>query len=240
MKAIFAFEKDMLLRSGRLVVPALLLVAYIGIAYAIAPLDIHSSFSIGALVVFVLSLSAGVMAAGLSCPMIEQAMLVKLTRKAPFFISRVLLMAALAAAFALVSVAGPLLIHYSSGAALFKQPVTAADVLFGLALFWLASYCGGMAGLFTSSRLIRGRRMAILLSVAFCVLAVVKGVLVKKAAFLAFILWILPPVHDLTVAYSANSASDFNNIIPSFLWMLLYAAVQTAVYVVLMTRRRFE
>ena len=239
MKALFAFEKDILLRSGRLVVPALLLVAYIGIAYAIAPLDILSSFSIGALVVFVLSLSAGVMTAGLSYPMIEQSMLVKRKRKASFFLSRALLMAAFATAFALVSVAGPLLIHFASGAALFKRPVAVADALSGLALFWLASYSGSMAGLFTSARLIRGRRTAILLSVAFCVLSVVKGALVKKAAFLAYILWILPPVHDLTVAYSADSALDFGAVWPYLLWMLCYTAVQTAVYAMLMTRRRF-
>ncbi len=240
MKALFAYEKDILLHSGRLVLPALLLVAYIGIAYAIAPLDILSSFSIGALVVFVLSLSAGVMSAGLSSPMIEQAMLVKLKRKGPFFLSRALLMAALAAAFALVSVAGPLLIHFATGATLFKRPVTAADALSGLALFWLASYCGGMSGLFTSSRLIRGRRTAILLSAAFCVLAVVKGALVKKAAFLAYILWILPPVHDLTVAYSAESTLDCGVVWLYFLWMLCYAAAQTVLYVFLMSRRRFE
>ena len=240
MKALFAFEKDVLLRSGRLVVPSLLLVAYIGIAYAIAPLDIRSSFSIGALVVFVLTLSAGVMAAGLGCPMIEQAMLVKLPRKTPFFLSRALLIAALAAVFALISVLGPLLIHFASGATLFKRPVSAADTLSGFALFWLASYSGGMAGLFTSSRLIRGRRTAILLSAVYCVLTVVKGALVKKAAFLAYILWILPPVHDLTVAYSADNGFSYYAVLPYFIWLLLYAAIQTAVYVCLMLRRRFE
>lgn len=240
MKALLNFEKDVLLRSGRLVIPALLLVAYIGIAYAIAPLDIHSSFSIAALAVFVLSLSAGVMAAGLSYPMIEQAMLVKLPRKAPFFLSRALLMAALAAVFALASVLAPLLIHFGTGGMLFKSPVTAADALSGFALFWLVSYSGGMAGLFTSPRLIRGRRTAILLSAAFCVLAVVKGALVKQAAFLSYILWILPPVHDLTVAYSVRSASGAAGLWPYLLWMLGYAALQTTVYVALMARRRFE
>lgn len=209
MKALFAFEKDLLLRSGRLVV-------------------------------FVLSLSVGVMSAGLSCPMIEQSIYVKLWRKLPYFFSRPLLMAAISAAFALVSVVCPLLIHFGTGGTLFKRPVTAADTLSGLLLFWLASYSGGMSGLFTSSRLIHGRRTSILLSAAFGVLTVVKGALVSKAAFLAYLLWILPPIHDLTVQYSAENVLRFNIIWPYFLWMLLYAAGQTAIYVSLMSRRRFE
>ena len=237
MKAQFSFEKDILLHSGQLIVPALLLVAYIGIAYAVAPLNILSSFSIGALVVFMLSLSTGVMFTGLDCPMIEQSIYVKLQRKTSFFFSRTLLMAVIAAVFALVSVIGPLLIHFSIGGTLFKRPVTAADAFSGLLLFWLVSYSGGISGLFTSSRLIRGRRKAILLSATFGVLTVVKGALVSKAAFLAYILWILPPVHDLTVAYSALR---FNIIWSYYLWMLLYAAAQTTVYAALMTRRRFE
>lgn len=240
MKAMFSFEKDLLLHSGRLVVPMLLLVAYIGIAYAIAPLNILSSFSIGALVVFVLSLSVGVMSAGLSCPMIEQSIYVKLLNKLPYFFSRALLMAAIAAAFGLVSVAGPLLINFGTGGTLFKRPVTTTDALSGLVMFWLASYSGCMAGLFTSPRLIRGRRTSILLSAAFGVLTMVKGALVSKAAFLAYILWILPPVHDLTVHYSAESVLSFDVMWPYFLWMLLYAAAQTVLYVSLMSRRRFE
>ena len=240
MKALFSFEKDILLRSGRLVVPSLLLAAYIGIAYAIAPLNILSSFSIGALVVFVLSLGVGVMSAGLSYPMIGQSIFVKLRSKLPYFFSRTLLIAVIAAVFSLVSVAGPLLIHFGTGGTLFKRPVTAADTLSGLLLFWLASYSGGISGLFTSARLIPGRRTSILLSAAFGVLTVVKGALVSKAAFLAYILWILPPVHNLTVQYSAENVLRFDGIWPYFLWMLLYSAAQTALYVYLMSRRRFE
>lgn len=240
MRALYAFEKDKLLRSGRLIIPLLLFISYIGIAYAIGPLAILSSFSLCALVVFVLSLSIGVMTADLRYPMIEQAMLVKLSRRHLFFLSRAVLMAVLALVFALVAVFAPLLIHVCSGSALFKRPVALADVLSGLALFWLASYSGGLAGLFASPRLIRGRRTSLLLGAAFGVLTVVKGALVKKAAFLAWVLWVLPPVHDLTVAYSADSYFQFGAVWMYFLWMAAYAAIGTAAYVWIMTRRRFE
>jgi hypothetical protein len=240
MRALYSFEKDKLLHSGRVIIPLLLLISYIGIAYAIGPLEILSSFSLCALVLFVLSLSVGVMTAGLSYPMIEQAMLVKLPRKHLFFFSRVLLMAALALVFGLVAVLGPLLIHVCSGSALFKRPVALADVLSGLVLFWLVSYSGGMAGLFASPRLIRSRRTSLLMGAAFGVLTVVKGALVKKATFLAYILWVLPPVHDLTVAYSADSYFHIGVAWPYFLWMVLYAAFETVAYVWIMTKRRFE
>jgi len=240
MKALYSFEKDKLLHSGRIIVPLLLMIGYIGIAYAVAPLDILSSFSIGALVVFILSLSVGIMDAGLSNPMIEQAMWVKLPVKRLFFLSRAVLMAAVALAFALLSTLAPLLIHLCNGSALFKRPVSLADMLSGFALFWLVSFSGGMAGQFTSPRLIRDRRMAILLGSAFGVLAVVKGALIKKAAWLVYLLWFLPPVYDLTAAYSADSVLVFSGVWPFFLWMALYAAAETVLYVWIMTKRRFE
>jgi hypothetical protein len=239
MKALYSFDKDMLLHSGRLIVPLLLMIGYIGIAYAVAPLDILSSFSIGALVVFILSLSVGIMDAGLSSPMIEQAMWVKLPKKRLFFFSRAALMAAVALAFALLSTLAPLVLHLFNGSALFKRPVSLADMFSGFALFWLASYTGGMAGQFTSPRLIRDRRMAILLGAAFGVLTLVRGAL-KKAVWLVYLLWFLPPMYDLTTAYSADSVLVFSGVWPFFLWMAFYAAAETVLYVWVMTKRRFE
>ena len=92
LKAVFLFEKDKLMRSAKMLVPFLLLIAYIGIAYAIAPLNILSSFSICAMVLFVLMLSIGIMYDDTSCRMIEQTIYVKLRRKEYLYLGRAALL----------------------------------------------------------------------------------------------------------------------------------------------------
>lgn len=240
LNALFRYEKDKLLHSGRFVMPLLLLVGYIGIAYAIAPLSILDSFSICSLVVFMLMLSMGVMLGALREPAIEQTMLVKLPRPYYLYLGKVLLTAVVSLVFALVSALGPLLLHVLGGFNLFTRPVVFSDIAAGIVLFWLTGLCGGMLGLFANPRMLPGRKSAVLFSTLIGLLIIVKGALLKAAAALQYVLWLLPPIYDASVAYSAENYFSFTHAWPFLLWLAAYTVAEITMYVLIMRKRRFE
>ena len=240
LKAIYRYEMDKLLHSGRFVLPALLLLAYIGIAYAVAPLSILASFSICALVVFALMLAMGVMLGGLSEPVIEQTMFVKLRRKSYLYLGKALVIAVVALGFALVAALVPLLLHVLNGSRLFNRAVVFSDIVSGIALFWLMGLCGGALGLLANPRLLPGRKTAVLVSVLIGLLSIVKGALIRALAALRFALWLLPPVYDASVAYSAQDYFSLGHAWPSFLWLATYTAAEIAAFALIMRAKRFE
>lgn len=240
LSALFRYEKDKLLHSGKFVLPLLLLIGYLGIAYAIAPLSILDSFSICALVVFALMLAMGVMLGTLNEPAIEQTMLVKLRRPYYLYLGKVLLAAAVSLVFALVAALGPLLLHVLDGFNLFTRPVVFSDIASGIVLFWLTGLCGGILGLLANPRILPGRKSAVLLSTLIGLLTIVKGALVKAIALLQYVLWLLPPVYDASAAYSAQDYFSLRHTWPLLLWLAAYIAAETAAYVIMMRTRRFE
>jgi hypothetical protein len=240
LKAVCRYEMDKLLHSGRFVLPALLLFAYIGIAYAVAPLSILDSFSICAVVVFALMLAMGVMLGALSEPVIEQTMFVKLRRKSYLYLGKALVMAVIALAFALVAALAPLLLHILNGSRLFHRAVALSDIASGIVLFWLTGLCGGALGLLANPRLLPGRKTAVLVSALVGLLAIVKGALIRALAALRFVLWLLPPVYDASAAYSAQEYFHLNHTWPSLLWLVAYTAAEIAAYALVMRAKRFE
>jgi hypothetical protein len=240
LKAIYRFERDKLLRSSKLIVPLLILIAYIGIAYSIAPLNILSSFSICSLVIFMLLISVGVMDDDLSYSMIEQTILVKIHKKALFYLGRAVLIGVVSMAFSLIAVLLPLLIHLWRGSELFSREIVISDVLSGLALFWLIGLCGGMIGLFANHRIISNRKTAILICIAFGLFTIIKGALVQQAQFLQYITWILPPIHDLSVAYCQDTYFRLGQTWVYFAWLMGYIGIEVFAYVKIMRRRGFE
>lgn len=240
LSALFRYEKDKLLHSGKLVLPLLLLIGYIGIAYAIAPLSILDSFSICALVVFALMLAMGVMMGALSEPAIEQTMLIKLPRPYILYVGKVLLAAVVSLVFALIAALGPLLLHVLGGFNLFTRPVAFSDIASGIALFWLTGLCGGILGLLANPRILPGRKSAVLPSALIGLVIIVKGALIKAVAVLQYILWLLPPVYDASVAYSAQEYFSLAHVWPTLLWLAAYTAAEIVAYVLVMRIRRFE
>lgn len=240
LKALYRYEKDKLLHSGKFVLPLLLLFGYIAIAYAVGPLNILDSFSICALVVFVLMLAMGAMLTALSEPMIEQTMLVKLPRKSYLHLGKVLVIATAAIVFALIAALGPLLLHVLAGSRLFSRAVVFSDIASGIALFFLMGLCGGTLGLLENPRILPGRKTAVLLGALAGLLAIIKGALIRALGALKFVLWLLPPVYDASVAYSAQYYFSFADTWPSLLWLAAYTAAEIVAYTLIMRLKRFE
>ncbi len=240
LKALCRFEMDKLLKSSRLVVPLLILFAYIGIAYAVGPLRVASSFGICSLVLFVLMVSIGVMEDGLGYAMIEQTMLVRLRNKSLFYLGKAALMAAVSLVFAAISVLAPVLIDLMNGGTLFSRGVVLSDILSGFVLFALSGMCGGVTGLFAHHRIIQNRKTAILLCIAFALLTIIKGAMNSQVQALVYVTWILPPVHDLSVSYSKGDFFNFGSTWMYFLWLAGYIAIQIVAYVAILRKRGVE
>jgi hypothetical protein len=240
LRAVVSYERDRIFHSSRLIVPILLYLIYFVAAYSYAPLNILSSYGICSLVVYMLMLSVGVMNDDLSCPMIDQTILVKMRRKSYFYIGKTLMLAIISLALSLFSALVPLVIDAARGGALFNRGVVLSDVLSGIALFWLIGLNGGITGLFANQRVIAGRKAAVVVSILLGVLVIIKGPVVKAAPAAGYIAWIFPPVYDLATAYGRDAYFNLGGTLVFFLWLAAYTVLEAAAYVGVMLKRKFE
>jgi hypothetical protein len=239
LRAVFRFERDKIIRGSKLVVPLLLFVGYIGIAYSVGPLGILSSFGICCLVVFILALSIGVMYDDLSIPAIDETVYLRMRRKSYFYLGKVLVLAMISLVFSLLSVFVPLLLHVWMGSSLFNRDVLFSDIYSGLILIWLVAMSGGMAGLFANYRLM-SRKAAIAFGAVFGILTIVKGGMNHSIPLAVYITWILPPIYDISTAYSAGKYFSLSNTWTYFAWLTAYVAVEIVLYVRVMLKKGFE
>ena len=237
---IFRYEKEKYKRSSRMILPAVLLFFYLGFAYSMAPQYVLDSFSICSLVVFLLMLSAGVMYEDICFPMIDQTIFIKTEKKELLFAGRCLLIAYISLGAAAVSVLYPLLCDLANKKGLFMRPLTAADIISAFFLFWITGVSGGITGLFANRRIFRKRETALILSVLLGLLIILKGAVGEKFAAVRLITWILPPVYDLSVNYSAEEYFHFSGLWIYFLWMAAYTVLEAWLYIRIMAWKKFE
>lgn len=234
LKYIFRFEKEKYLHSGKIILPLILLCGYLGFAYSISPQKILDSFSLNALIIFLLMLAVGVMYDSANSPMIEMSIIVKLKRKELLHLGKAMVIAYVSLMFTLISLTIPVLSHIANHMALFDRQIVLTDILSGAILFFLVSMCGGMLGLFANHRILNNRGVIVGLS-AMAGLASITKVSLNQDFFLTkFITWILPPVNDISIAYCSGLYFSLQNTAVYFLWLLLYTAALLVTYVKVM------
>jgi len=112
----------------------------------------------------------------------------------------------------------PLLLNVLNGSRLFTRPWF-FPILYRPCAVLAGGLCGGALGLLFSPRLLPGRKAAVLLSALVGLLVIVKGALIRTLAALRFVLWVLPPVYNASVAYSTKTYFNFSHAWGALLWL---------------------
>lgn len=240
IRAVISYEAQKILHSSRLIIPLLVLFIYFGVAYSTAPLDILKSYSLCSLVVYLFMLCAGVVNEDMSYPVIEQTILVKMGRRSQFYIGKAAVICIISFLVSLVSVFVPVLLNVAQNNHLFTRSFAASDIISGIMLFWLIGMSGGISGLYANGRIISNRKIAVVLSALFGVLVIIKGPVIKALPEAGYIAWVLPPVHDISTAYSKAQYFSLNDTLIYFMWLAVYIIIQTAAYAGIMIKRKYE
>lgn len=86
----------------------------------------------------------------------------------------------------------------------FIMPLTAYDVLNAFILVAGCSFAGGALGSLLHPRVMEDRKLAVVLTVLFSVLTVVRTGLVQEITSLKYVAWILPPVDRVSYIWQCR------------------------------------
>ncbi|MCM1161788.1 MAG: hypothetical protein NC412_11240 [Roseburia sp.] len=238
--AVCKYETEKLLKSRKWMVPAILLIMYLGMSYSVGPLDILSSFGICSLVVFLGMLAVFFMCNDIHAQTMDQTVFIRISNKKSFYTGKVLLVGKVSMIGAAVSILVPVIQYVVNGKDFFTSSFTAGKGVSGFILFFLCGFCGGMTALLLNDRLVPKKEASIALCILAALLAIVKGGLHEKFPVTKLVSWVLPPLYDLSYAYSHGSDFLFRDTGIYFLWMLFYLVLQILFYVWVMDKKRFE
>ena len=234
-KALFCsvLELRVYVRSGKIVLPLLLLIGYPLIFYAIAPVDVVSSFALSSVVAFAVSAWIGLSRAWTEEPILCQILSVK-SGVRRFYLAQGIATTLLCAACGLFLSLFPVLWSLVRRG-LFVRPLEAGDVLSALAVHLSASVAGaGFGGLF-HPRLLRDRKAAYLLCIFLCLLGLTGGMMGLPIPVRAA----LPPLYDLVVR--AGQADAFPRGYAGLMsgWCLAYGLILSFFRARLLPKRGF-
>ena len=237
---ICKYETEKLLKSRKWMVPAILFIMYLGMSYSVGPLDILSSFGICSLVVFIGILAVFFMCNDLSYQAMDQTVFIRVSSKKSFYIGKVLLVGKVSMIAAAISILVPIIQYVVNGKDFFTTAFTVEKGISGFVLFFLSGFCGGMTALLLNDRLVLKKEASIALCIFAALLTIIKGGLHEKFPVTKLVRWVLPPLYDLSFAYSHGNDFLFRDTGIYFLWMFCYLIIQIFIYVWIMDKKRFE
>lgn len=238
--AVYKYEMEKLLKSRKWLTPLIFMAMYLGFSYSIGPLEISSSFGLCSLVVFIGVLVVIFMCEDSHYHTMDQTIFIRLSNKKSYYLGKVFMVAAISFIAALIGILVPIFQYIINGKGFFTTPFTIGYGISGFFLFFLSGVLGGMVALLLNGRLIPKKEASISLCILIALLTVVKGGLHDKYPVTRFFSWILPPLYDLSAAYSHAEVSLWKETGIYFLWTTAYVFVQMFVYVWIMDKKRFE
>ena len=238
--AICKYETEKLLKSRKWMVPAILFIMYLGMSYSLGPLDLLSCFGICSLVVFIGILAVFFMCNDLPYQAMDQTIFIRIPSKKSFYMGKVLLVGKVSMIGAAISILVPIIQYVVNGKDFFTTAFTVGKGISGFILFFLSGFCGGMTALLLNDRFVPKKEASIALCIFAALLTIIKGGLHEKFPVTKLVSWVLPPLYDLSYAYSHGNDNLFRDTGIYFLWMLIYLVLQILFYVWMMDRKRWE
>ena len=232
-------EMVIYLKTGKVILPALALLAYLLAFYSVGPVGFVSSGVLNALALALIFIWAGISFSRSEEPVISQLIQLKLGRHCRQVASRALLLLAAGAAATTLSAAWPLLKNAASGGRFYIDAPDAADIGGMLALFFSVSVMGGAYGSLFHPRIIRDTRAALLLALTGCLLGIFSGAITDRVPVFAYAAPLLPPIYSLISRFDEAPAFEPAALKQTITECWLYAAAFFTLKTALLRRIRY-
>lgn len=234
-KAFYAakLSLSLYLRSGKVVLPLLAMLAFLLVFYHVRPFNVVGSYSISFITMFAIAMWFGISLAWSEEPRLAQILSVKVGMLR-FLIAQQLLTNVLVASCSTLFVLVPAVENLFLPD-FFIRTLTAFDVLSASCLHICAAMCGCSVGLLFHPRLIGDRKIAFILCILIGLLSFISGGLgIPYAAR-----FLLPPVFDSL--YQTGSDDTFTLVYVALYStrFLIYGLICSGVQVVLLNKKKF-
>lgn len=207
--------------------------------YSARPIGVVESMITSCQILFLTMVWLGITACEVETPVSEQILVLRTKSAEKYYLSQILFMFSMGAVLSAASLAVPLWkeIFYAGG--FFSRPLNGWDMFCGFILFVLSAACGSALGGFTHSRIMRSRKNAVITVFLLTILTMLKVVALERFPFSEVILWVLPPMSELSVIFSGKDSFRITELAWASGLLGVSAAALCGIRCVILLKRRF-
>lgn len=243
MRAIYStlrYQQSVYVRTNKPIMPFTALIILVGLVYAVAPVLPADSYAASATLLCFISAWIGLTYADVEDPVSEQLLVLKLGSLFSYQLACTLFLALVGLTASVLAVAMPLLFNVAYGFILYKEPVTAATVAYGLLLHFCAAFMGTSTGAFFHPRVYANRQIVLLLVFFMLIIGFVKIGLHRVLPFTVALTWLFPPISEISQTLSGEAYFRFGPVLSVCARCLLYGMVLSFLRIAIVVRKRFS
>lgn len=227
--SVLKYNLKMYMQSYKYIMPFFVFMIYTGMDYYITPVDIVGSMISSAAFLFALMTWIGFTYCNNIDLIAEEVLILKLKSHTRYWISKIIFMSAVGLFFSILSIGGPII--YNLIFNVFKYPVTFSDAFVSFLIHMPLSIIGVLIGMLLQPRIISNRKMAMLGAIFIVLMSIVKGPLINEFPYAKYIMWVFPPINEISKAYLNVKHFNIPNLIMPLIIMIIYIFIESFILI---------
>lgn len=227
-------------KSSRFLMPLVwLLLLQLGIYTTPRPIGLMDSIFMSCMYTFLIAMWVGLSYDTVENEVGEQLMILRIKSETVYYISSALFLFLLSAVISLISALAPLLAAIISQQTLFDRPYETNDFFCSLLLLLSCSFTGSALGSLLHPRIWKDKKLILLVALFLVVFTHARLAMIKEMPFLKFVLWLVPPIADISKSYPVSTAFSIATTFQLFVVLILYGLAFSAIKIGLLKKLKF-
>ena len=200
--------------------------------YSSKPVGVIDSLTVSSVFIFLVMVWIGATACDMENAVSEQILM-------KYYISHTVFLFLMGMMVSLIGILFPVIMDLCSQGQLFDRPLRIADLLWGFLIMSLSGFSGSSLGEISHPRINRSRKTAVIFTFLLAVTAVTKAAILEMIPVLAVILWVIPPISDVTALFAGETYFSADKCSTAFIILLISGMIWTAVKIMGLKKKGF-
>lgn len=237
---LLSYHRLSYFKSSKFLMPLVwLLLLQLGIYTTPRPIGLMDSIFMSCMYTFLIALWVGLSYNTLENEVGEQLMILRIKSDSLYYVSCSLFLLLLSIGIGLISAIAPLIAAIVSQQTLFDRPFEANDFFCGLLLLVACAFSGSALGSLLHPRILKDKKLILLVALFLVVFVHARLAMIKELPWLKFILWLVPPVADISTRYPVSTAFSLTITLQLFSVLMLYGFVFSTIRTGLLKKTKF-
>ncbi|MGY3777133.1 hypothetical protein [Isobaculum melis] len=238
-KNLLSYQAVTYFKTNKIIMPTLFWVVYLYFSYSTKPLEVVPNLVVTATVLFLVMIWVEMTYDDSVDPTSEKLLLLKVKQTRTYYCSKFAFIFFIGLVLTLLALSIPIIGSFIDGGDLFKRAFTLSDLVGGLLIHLCMVLLGLSVARIFQPRIVKDRKLAFVSLTIIAICALVKGNILAEFPLLKFVLWILPPVHELTALLMDTSYFSVLSLGKAILLTGIYTGIVSLLTNYLLKKKKF-
>lgn len=238
-KALVRYNMKDYLQSTKIILPIVTLVLLQLAVYTTSPIKLIDSVLMSCLYTFLIMIWIGYSYNGLEDIISQQLILLKSRHSVSYYLSQSVWLAILCVIISIGCSIVPLIANGVNFSHFFERNITGYDIVSFFILFLGTTLTGAFLGSLIHPRILTDKKLALVLVLLIAALCLTKEDIIAKNNYLAYVLWILPPIGKYVNFFMESNRLEIHTLGLFTLVMLVYSSIYLVIRTAILNRIKF-